>query len=451
MVPTKPQCQSCHSHTQDPTLSGRDAESFINHACAVLRSIYGTTPDNRPDPRLCAAPPPQLSRRIQGLYFPEPLQTRQPTVSWYIANLAYYARASAGVFHTAIAYLERAQPRFKPNPADPRTAFVAALVLAHRFLEDGSYKTDTWARLSGSSARMISACVEAMFDALEHRLWIGPLPNPAHDGMFSMREGTIFCEEMIGGQRRCSLPSLSVLYGACRSNRAFGDPQSIPAPIPEAAGPSTATAATTVAVQPVPKAVQGLPSPPDSPSSASATPPLTRATTAQPARHVIPMPEVVAPASVSVSGNFNYAQWQAGAQMSTESYEYSAVSLPPPPAPNPSIQHTLSQYRLPPPPLHVPPRVVQPDESPVFDAARWCASESQPQLDRSESMDVDVSPPDTPADSDTFNPIVWAAQGALITPAPTIHLGEKHVRYPHATLMPPAMLDPMFHGRRHSR
>ncbi|KAG8741617.1 hypothetical protein FRC10_002633 [Ceratobasidium sp. 414] len=447
---TKPQYESCHPYAKDPTLSGRDAESFINHACAALRSIYGHTPDNLPDPRLSSAPLPQLSSCVQGLYFPEPLQIRQPTVSWYVANLAYYARASAGVFHTAIAYLERAQPRFTPVPSDPRTAFVAALVLAHRFLEDGSYKTETWARLSGTSAKMISACVEAMFDALEHRLWLGPLPAPAQNTMFSMREGTIFSEEVLGGQRRCSLPSLSVLYGAGRVDRTFGDPQSASvnaaasAAEPPIAGPSTATATTTAAT--ATKPVQCLPSPPDSPFSASGTPPPPRPTKNQPVRRVISVPET-APAplvSDTAPGNFNYTEWQAGGQTSVQR---SAVSLPPPPAPHPHIQHPHPQYHLPPPPLYTIPRIVQPDESPVFDAAQWCAPAREPRL---EAMDVDVSPTSTPPATDAFNPLVWASQGALITPAPTVQIGPGCVRYPRATLMPPAALDPVFHGRRHS-
>ncbi|KAG8687536.1 hypothetical protein FRC09_013439 [Ceratobasidium sp. 395] len=310
---------------------------------------------------------------------------------------------------------------------------------------------------------MIEACVEEMYDALEHRLWLGPLPASAQNNMFSMREGTIFCEEVLGGQRRCSLPSLSVLYGPGKGDRAFGDPQSVPVavepPAPEVpiAGPSTATTAT------VTKAVQCLPSPPDSPSSASATPPLPRAAKSQPVRCTVPVP-VPVPAPVaapshsniaSISGNFNYTAWQAGGQMSVE---HSAVSLPPgpPPAPHPSTQHPLPQPHLPPPPLCTTiPRIVQPDESPVFDVAQWCAPvaapTTEPRRDTSVSMEVDVSPLSTPPDADTFNPLVWASQGAPITPAPTIQVGSTCVQYPRATLMPPAVLDPIFQGRRHSR
>ncbi|CAE6448197.1 unnamed protein product [Rhizoctonia solani] len=480
-------CQDCQSHPRDPTLSGSDAEAFINKACSILRSIYGLTPDNHPDPRLCSDPPPVPLGRIQGLYFPEPLATRQPTVSWYIANLSYYARASAGVFYTALQYLERAKPRFRPVPGDPRTAFVGALILAHRFLEDGSYRTETWARLTGSSSRMISACIEAMFDALEHRLWIGRLPDPDNNRMFSMREGTIFSEEMLGGQRRCSLPSLSVLYGtrsapssACnslRSVRAFGDPQSIPSTVESAqpiAGPSNTSSI------PVAKPIQGLPSPPASPSSISSTPPLRVAHVPQ------KLPSVARRASYmhssasvppSEMGLFNFSKWQAanqfGAVSSSAGPSYTA---PLPPAPLPPTQRP---HPHPPPPLlYITPASmpIRAHESPVFSVAQWCAPIPELAEDSTNEMEVEheaeATPPRTPGDSvtssdpDAFNPSMWAAQASLFppvttvppqmslaTPAPTVKVEspEKKMRYPSATLVPPSScLDPAWNGRRHS-
>ncbi|KAF8608314.1 hypothetical protein BDV93DRAFT_552154 [Ceratobasidium sp. AG-I] len=488
MAAPKPACHTRPPPTQsqDPTLCGREAESYINHACIVLRTIYGNTPDNLPDPRICADPLPPLTKKLQGTYFPEPLAARQPTVSWYIANLSYYSRASVGVFTTAISYLERAQPRYKPEPVDPRAAFVAALVLAHRFLEDGSYRTETWARLAGGSTRMISAYVEAMFDALEHRLWIGSLPVSANDKMFSMREGTIFSEEVLGGQRRCSLPSLSVLYGASSASggRTFGDPQNLPVSTSTAgAGPSTApaTAATAAATVTVPaRPVQGLPSPPASPaSSAPGTPPQALPLPAArvikplpPARRALSMPRAAAPApkSQSVAGHFNFAEWRAG---DAQPFGHSAVSLPPPPPPNPSTQYPHFQpvrTFKPPPVYHLPiPRVVQPSDSPAFDVTQWCAPIPELAEDSTTGADMDISPPHTPADAfmaapscgsrpaDTFDPRMWAAQvqvdptSSLVTPAPTVRIGEcpeKKLRYPSATLMP--SLDPAWNGRRHS-
>ncbi|CAE6474347.1 unnamed protein product [Rhizoctonia solani] len=482
-APANPQgpCQGCQTHPRDPTLSGHDAEAFINRACTILRSIYGLTPDNHPDPRLCSDPPPVPVGRIQGLYFPEPLATRQPTVSWYIANVSYYARASAGVFWTALHYLERAKPRFRPIPADPRTAFVGALILAHRFLEDGSYRTETWARITGSSSRMISACIETMFDALEHRLWIGPLPEPNDNRMFSMREGTIFSEEMMGGQRRCSLPSLSVLYGTRPASnsmrdstnlvRTFGDPQSIPitasSTIQPVAGPSNSSSI------PMTKPVQGLPSPPDSPSSRSNTPPLSAVRAppkvSAPVRRASSVPY---PASIpsSETGLFNFSQWQAAAQFgaapSTSSSH--AASLPPAPLPPAQRPHP----HLPPPlPYTVPvSHFVRAHSSPVFSAAQWCTPIPELSEDSSSEMEVEreVEPtPRTPGDSvmrsdpDAFNPSMWAAQAqatlfpqtTLATPAPTVRVGspEKKMRYPSATLVPPSScLDPAWNGRRHS-
>ncbi|CAE6540021.1 unnamed protein product [Rhizoctonia solani] len=473
----------CQSHPRDPTLAGHDAEAFINRACTILRSIYGLTPDNHPDPRLCSDPPPVPVGRMQGLYFPEPLATRQPTVSWYIANVSYYARASAGVFWTALHYLERAKPRFRPIPADPRTAFVGALILAHRFLEDGSYRTETWARITGSSSRMISACIETMFDALEHRLWIGPLPDPGDNRMFSMREGTIFSEEMMGGQRRCSLPSLSVLYGtragpSSTSNslnivRTFGDPQGVPiAPsstIHSVAGPSNSSSI------PIAKPVQGLPSPPDSPSSTSNTPPSVARTPQKVSAPVRRASSVPHPLSIppSETGLFNFSQWQAAAQFGAAPSTGSRHSASLPPAPLPSAQRPHSS--LPPPLAYTTPvsQFVRAHGSPVFSVAQWCTPIPELSEDSTSEMEVEreveTTPPRTPGDSfmsndpDAFNPSMWAAQAqaqatlfpqtSLATPAPTLRVEspEKNMRYPSATLVPPSScLDPAWNGRRHS-
>ncbi|KAH7334841.1 hypothetical protein B0J17DRAFT_671768 [Rhizoctonia solani] len=475
------QCQDCKSHPRDPTLSGHDAEAFINRACEILRSIYGLTPDNHPDPRLCSDPPPMPLGRIQGLYFPEPLATRQPTVSWYIANVSYYARTSAGVFCTALHYLERAKPRFRPVPADPRTAFVGALILAHRFLEDGSYRTETWARITGSSSRMISACIETMFDALEHRLWIGPLPDPDDNRMFSMREGTIFSEEMMGGQRRCSLPSLSVLYGArsapsstrnsLSAVRTFGDPQGIPITAASitlrVAGPSNSSSI------PVTKSVQGLPSPPASPSSISSTPPPRVTRTPQkvpaPVRRANSMPQSVS-IPLPEAGLFNFSQWQAagqfGAAPSSTGSSHSA-SLPPAPLPPSQRPHP----HLPPPLAYTIPvsHSMQAHNSPVFSVAQWCTPIPELSEDSTSEMEVErqveTTPPRTPRDSvrsndpDAFNVSMWAAQPTLFpqtslaTPAQTVRVEspEKKMRYPSATLVPPSScLDPAWNGRRHS-
>ncbi|KAJ1306140.1 hypothetical protein OPQ81_010851 [Rhizoctonia solani] len=484
----KAQCQGCKSHPRDPTLSGHDAEAFINKACTILRSIYGLTPDNYPDPRLCSDPPPEPVGRVQGLYFPEPLATRQPTVSWYIANVSYYARASAGVFCTALHYLERAKPRFRPVPADPRTAFVGALILAHRFLEDGSYRTETWARITGSSSRMISACIESMFDALEHRLWIGPLPDPNNNKMFSMREGTIFSEEMMGGQRRCSLPSLSVLYGtrSASSNthnstngiRAFGDPQgvsviaaSITHPV---AGPSNPSSI------PVTKPVQGLPSPPASPSSMSNTPPLlvTRVPkrVSAPVRRASSMSQTIS-APPAEMGLFNFSQWQAASHFGAATTPSRTASLPPAPLPPAQRPHP----HLPPSLPYTTPvsQLVRAHDSPVFSVAQWCAPIPELSEDSTSEMEIEheleATPPRTPHDSvlnrtssdlDAFNPSMWAAQATLFppsravippqtslaTPAPTVRASSpEKMHYPSATLMPPSSsLDPAWDGRRHS-
>jgi hypothetical protein len=302
-----------------------------------------------------------------------------------------------------------------------------------------------------------------------------------------MREGTIFSEEMLGGQRRCSLPSLSVLYGtrsasssACnnlRSVSAFGDPQGIPNTVESAqpiAGPSNSSSAPTA------KPIQGLPSPPASPSSMSNTPPPRVAHVPQKAPSIVrrtghmhtslsvPPPE---------TGLFDFSQWQAANQFGAVSSKAGrSCTAPLPPAPLPSTQRP---HPHPPPPLPYTVSASMPiraHESPVFSAAQWCAPIPELAEDSSEmeiEHEAETTPPRTPpgysitnSDPDAFNPNMWAAQASLFspampappqmslaTPAPTVKVEspDKKMRYPSATLVPPSScLDPAWNGRRHS-
>ena len=58
----------------------------------------------------------------------------------------------------------------------PRRSFLAALILASKFIQDKCYSNRAWAKLSGLSPREIGRCERALGDALEWRLWVGKLP-----------------------------------------------------------------------------------------------------------------------------------------------------------------------------------------------------------------------------------------------------------------------------------
>ncbi|KLO04490.1 hypothetical protein SCHPADRAFT_917907 [Schizopora paradoxa] len=61
----------------------------------------------------------------------------------------------------------------------PRRAFLAALILASKFLQDRCYSNRAWAKLSGLTPREVSRCERALGEALEWRLWVGKSAVPS--------------------------------------------------------------------------------------------------------------------------------------------------------------------------------------------------------------------------------------------------------------------------------
>jgi hypothetical protein len=66
----------------------------------------------------------------------------------------------------------------------PRRTFLAALLLASKFLQDRSYSNKAWAKLTGLPAREVGRCERALFACLEWRLWVGKeSPSAPIDGL----------------------------------------------------------------------------------------------------------------------------------------------------------------------------------------------------------------------------------------------------------------------------
>ncbi|KAF9501894.1 hypothetical protein BDN71DRAFT_497992 [Pleurotus eryngii] len=73
-------------------------------------------------------------------------------------------------------------PPMPPLPSPllcPRRAFLASLILASKFTQDKCYSNRAWAKLSGLAPREIGRCERALGDALDWRLWVGKVPQPA--------------------------------------------------------------------------------------------------------------------------------------------------------------------------------------------------------------------------------------------------------------------------------
>lgn len=123
------------------------------------------TPTGQPTVRvlddLALVPPSPLSSD-------EPL-AGEPTTETYLRKSKVSATAA------------NALPSLPPLPSPllcPRRTFLAAIILASKFMQDKSYSNKAWAKLSGLPPREIGRCERALGAALEWRLWVGKLPQP---------------------------------------------------------------------------------------------------------------------------------------------------------------------------------------------------------------------------------------------------------------------------------
>ncbi|KAH7868263.1 uncharacterized protein C8R40DRAFT_1062496, partial [Lentinula edodes] len=55
----------------------------------------------------------------------------------------------------------------------PRRTFLATIILAMKFLHDGTYPNRYWAELCRLTPREVSRCERAVGNALQWRLWVG--------------------------------------------------------------------------------------------------------------------------------------------------------------------------------------------------------------------------------------------------------------------------------------
>ncbi|KZV62865.1 hypothetical protein PENSPDRAFT_590749 [Peniophora sp. CONT] len=55
----------------------------------------------------------------------------------------------------------------------PRRVFIAALVLATKFIDDAWYKNGSWGELMDVSGREVSLWEHELGEALNWRLWVG--------------------------------------------------------------------------------------------------------------------------------------------------------------------------------------------------------------------------------------------------------------------------------------
>lgn len=90
----------------------------------------------------------------------------------------------------------------------PCRTFLAALILASKFLQDRCYSKCAWAKLSGLPLREVGRCERALGEALEWRLWVGKGMAPVPPGVRALSRTQSECNFSSASSHYLS-PSLS--------------------------------------------------------------------------------------------------------------------------------------------------------------------------------------------------------------------------------------------------
>lgn len=101
-------------------------------------------------------------------------------------------------------------PPLPPLPSPllcPRRAFLAALILASKFLQDRCYSNRAWAKLSGLAPHEVSRCERALGEALEWRLWVGKSAVPSESTGRSRSKSTIILGSHVASESSAQYPS----------------------------------------------------------------------------------------------------------------------------------------------------------------------------------------------------------------------------------------------------
>ncbi|KAG0172275.1 hypothetical protein DFQ28_005440 [Apophysomyces sp. BC1034] len=135
---------------------------------------------------------------VQAIASIWPASTNKPAnkpiadLNTFLHHILKHSRTTHSTLQLAIFYLFRIRPKVHDASQEDvyikcgRRMFLAALICAHKFLQDKTYKNSAWSKVSGLSASEINHAEKVMLQLLDYRLyvkkdtydqWIGMLQN----------------------------------------------------------------------------------------------------------------------------------------------------------------------------------------------------------------------------------------------------------------------------------
>ncbi|KAI8372646.1 cyclin-domain-containing protein [Choanephora cucurbitarum] len=95
----------------------------------------------------------------------------------FLHHILKHSRTTHSTLQLAIFYLFRIRPRVQEKKSDVyvscgRRMFLAALISAHKYLQDKTYKNSAWSKVSGLNVQEINHAEKVMLELLDYRLFV---------------------------------------------------------------------------------------------------------------------------------------------------------------------------------------------------------------------------------------------------------------------------------------
>ncbi|KAL0080743.1 cyclin [Phycomyces blakesleeanus] len=118
---------------------------------------------------------------VQAIHtiWPQPIVSHKPVASLttFLRHILKYSRTTHSTLQLAIFYLFRARTKIQKNKQDGvascgRRMFLAALICAHKYLQDKTYKNVAWSKVSGLKVAHVNVAEKTMLQLLDWQLHV---------------------------------------------------------------------------------------------------------------------------------------------------------------------------------------------------------------------------------------------------------------------------------------
>lgn len=143
-----------------------------------------------------------------------PSQRPIANLNTFLHHILKHSRTTHSTLQLAIFYLFRIRPKVQERHTNDvyiacgRRMFLAALICAHKFLQDKTYKNSAWSKVSGLDVSEINHAEKVMLQLLDYQLfvkketydqWVSMLqthlhiPSPSSPSHFSLTSSHLSC------------------------------------------------------------------------------------------------------------------------------------------------------------------------------------------------------------------------------------------------------------------